>query len=677
MMVLIRRPLAARVSNVLMSTCATGVGDVLGNKGGVGLSFTYQETSLAFVACHLAARSERVSQRAENVSRILRQLALGAPGVELLAQLDHFWILGDLNYRTEGLEFSEVLALVKAREFALLAQYDQLRAQRDSQLVFPGFKEGSLKFAPTYRWERRENVFSNKKFQLPSWTDRVLWHSAHRELADLELKSYTSAPNVFCSDHRPVMATFVLQPRAPYTAHVPDIHAAPLIPVHLPPGSYVPPAAAVAKAAPAASPSSVSPPAAGATNATSTPKSPAGASTFVTQSGPHPARASGGAGTVAALRAQLELANSLHAGGSPPPVSRGSTAGRGSTASGEPYRHFTLPAGFSLPAGASPLSPQAAAARHSVAIGPLPPPPGAASPATPGGTAAATGADGAKAGAAPSSSSSATLSSSKGTAIFPFTHTPLGPLYTPPILASSSSATMGVAGRVRSTTTPGVPQIGQSKDFAIVLQNVRVTLATPPKGDMVLTASAPFLAHWKPSPPAAYTLPESNGSGVVAVKDTASASAASAASSLFSSAHWEELLLPPFVHDLFYLYQRHLVLVLSVPSDSSGGGGNGSNTEQTGAGAGAQLGTAALGLSNVCANIFQQIALIDSASPPSSSAGGAGSGSGKPNPWAQLRHDQGGQAFVAPLLRDGVYVGRIEGKMLFRYGTPTTTAEKH
>ncbi len=145
-----------------MDTIATGVGDVLGNKGGVGLSFNYRDTSLAFVGCHLAARSERVAQRAENYVKILRQLQLGgAPGMDLLGQMDHVFWLGDLNYRNEGLEFSEVLQLVRMRDYALLQKYDQLNAQREAQLVFPTFEEGPLKFAPTYRWERKENVFKH------------------------------------------------------------------------------------------------------------------------------------------------------------------------------------------------------------------------------------------------------------------------------------------------------------------------------------------------------------------------------------------------------------------------------------------------------------------------------------------------------------------------------------
>ena len=97
MMVLIRRPLISRVTNLCMDTVASGIADVMGNKGGCGISFTYQDSNLCFIACHLAARSERIVQRAENYMKILKQLQLGQPNVDILSQMDHVFWLGDLN----------------------------------------------------------------------------------------------------------------------------------------------------------------------------------------------------------------------------------------------------------------------------------------------------------------------------------------------------------------------------------------------------------------------------------------------------------------------------------------------------------------------------------------------------------------------------------------------------
>src|SRR5690242_4865303 len=93
------------------------------------------------------------------------------------------------------LEFGEVLELIRRSDWSSLARSDQLSKEMSAQNVFPGFREGALKFCPTYRWERRENVFSNKKFQSPSWTDRVLWHSLPG-LDSLLLEKYSNVPNM-------------------------------------------------------------------------------------------------------------------------------------------------------------------------------------------------------------------------------------------------------------------------------------------------------------------------------------------------------------------------------------------------------------------------------------------------------------------------------------------------
>lgn len=45
-------------------------------------------------------------------------------------------------------------------------------------LIFAPFfhVQGPMNFKPTYRWEKQKDDFSNKRFQSPSWTDRILFH---------------------------------------------------------------------------------------------------------------------------------------------------------------------------------------------------------------------------------------------------------------------------------------------------------------------------------------------------------------------------------------------------------------------------------------------------------------------------------------------------------------------
>jgi hypothetical protein len=47
--------LAPLITNVRSECIATGISNVLGNKGGIGISFKLGKSNLLFISCHLAA----------------------------------------------------------------------------------------------------------------------------------------------------------------------------------------------------------------------------------------------------------------------------------------------------------------------------------------------------------------------------------------------------------------------------------------------------------------------------------------------------------------------------------------------------------------------------------------------------------------------------------------------
>ena len=59
-MVFVRRSLASSVSAVDTAHVTTGIGDVVGNKGGVGVSFRMCGTSFLFINSHFAAHQDAV-----------------------------------------------------------------------------------------------------------------------------------------------------------------------------------------------------------------------------------------------------------------------------------------------------------------------------------------------------------------------------------------------------------------------------------------------------------------------------------------------------------------------------------------------------------------------------------------------------------------------------------------
>ncbi len=219
---------ASKISHVRTAEQATGIGHVMGNKGGVAVAFTYDDdTHFCFVGSHLAARAKRLKERAQNYRDIVEKMKsiLLEKGSEFLHQFDFIFWGGDLNYRinlkdgpgydTEG-EFKTVLKMISEKEYNKLYENDQLRDEINNGRVFHGFKEAPITFAPTYRMVRNHHDYSNKRFQSPSWTDRILWRTAAGSEKNVEVLEYGAMFKMRQSDHRPVGALFKVKTNVPY-----------------------------------------------------------------------------------------------------------------------------------------------------------------------------------------------------------------------------------------------------------------------------------------------------------------------------------------------------------------------------------------------------------------------------------------------------------------------------
>lgn len=155
LVVLVRREHFYKISQLKTDTMATGIGNIIGNKGGVAISFKFNETSFCFIGSHLAARQGEVENRNANFREIIR----GAKnvgllkGVEITSQFHHIIWMGDLNYRID-IDRSKVLSSIKEKDFSDLLANDQLNQQRKMNAVFCGFQEAPITFPPTYRYNR-------------------------------------------------------------------------------------------------------------------------------------------------------------------------------------------------------------------------------------------------------------------------------------------------------------------------------------------------------------------------------------------------------------------------------------------------------------------------------------------------------------------------------------------
>ncbi|KAJ3060070.1 inositol polyphosphate 5-phosphatase, partial [Podochytrium sp. JEL0797] len=196
----VRRDCVDKVRFVEISQCKTGFGGVGANKGGVGLSLEYQDTSMLIVTAHLAAGESAVEERNRDYKTITDNLSFKR---KLLKDHDmRFWF-GDFNYRV-SLPNEEARAFLEKGVTAPLLSNDQLSISRARGLAFDGYEEPHIKFNPTYKYDNGTMTYdTSEKARCPSWTDRVLF--AGKGVGVLE---YTSTDSLLMSDHRPVRAIF-------------------------------------------------------------------------------------------------------------------------------------------------------------------------------------------------------------------------------------------------------------------------------------------------------------------------------------------------------------------------------------------------------------------------------------------------------------------------------------
>eukprot|EP00002_Diphylleia_rotans_P009086 TRINITY_DN190_c0_g2_i1.p1 TRINITY_DN190_c0_g2~~TRINITY_DN190_c0_g2_i1.p1 ORF type:complete len:706 (+),score=134.12 TRINITY_DN190_c0_g2_i1:91-2208(+) len=203
------------ISFLESGTEATGIGNVLGNKGGVGAFFYLYETPICFINSHLAARKDRIVERGLNYRDILRGLRLGHKDVDIINQSHHLFWVGDLNYRV-SYTFEEAVDLIQKEDWAKLVEGDQLKSEMARGAVFEGFREGPLNFPPTYRYVKGKNVISNKKGQAPSYCDRIMWKSQKALASMVSQNKIAPSMDIVTSDHRPLGAIFDVGIKMPF-----------------------------------------------------------------------------------------------------------------------------------------------------------------------------------------------------------------------------------------------------------------------------------------------------------------------------------------------------------------------------------------------------------------------------------------------------------------------------
>ncbi|KAH9331014.1 hypothetical protein KI387_003122, partial [Taxus chinensis] len=212
----VRRTFRRYINNLKVSPVGVGVMGYIGNKGSISVSLSIYQTSFCFVCVHLTS-GEKVGdelRRNSDVLEILRRTHFppvsGVKLPESILEHDRVIWFGDLNYRL-NMSDEKTRELVAKQEWEELGNFDQLGKQLRKGSVFDGWSEGSIDFAPTYKYEFDSNKYvgedlkAGEKRRTPAWCDRIL--SFGKGIKQLSYKRIEQK----LSDHRPVNATFLVE----------------------------------------------------------------------------------------------------------------------------------------------------------------------------------------------------------------------------------------------------------------------------------------------------------------------------------------------------------------------------------------------------------------------------------------------------------------------------------
>ncbi|XP_076077644.1 inositol polyphosphate 5-phosphatase OCRL-like isoform X1 [Mytilus galloprovincialis] len=191
-------------------TVATGIMGIMGNKGGVGVRFTIESTSICFLCSHLAAHQDELERRNQDYRDISSKMRFKqfVPPLTIDEHELVFW-LGDLNYRLNDLDIDTVKSMIKNSKLKDLMSYDQLHRQLGRTEVFKGYSEAEVTFQPTYKYDINSDDWdSSEKSRPPAWCDRILYKGG-----GITSLKYRYHPELKISDHKPVSDLFDVEVR--------------------------------------------------------------------------------------------------------------------------------------------------------------------------------------------------------------------------------------------------------------------------------------------------------------------------------------------------------------------------------------------------------------------------------------------------------------------------------
>ena len=190
-----KKSIVKNITHVKESICPTGILSVGVNKGAVICSMKIYKKSYCFIVSHLAAHIKNVAARNTDYLQILKS-------IKNFYLFDYVFWCGDLNYRINS-DYNTVIDMISRKNWNYLLKRDQLKHEQLKKCIFLDFKEGEIKFAPTYKIKDDEY----DTLRIPSWCDRILYKTAEKIKQPIYNSNFESG-NI--SDHRPVYSVFTI-----------------------------------------------------------------------------------------------------------------------------------------------------------------------------------------------------------------------------------------------------------------------------------------------------------------------------------------------------------------------------------------------------------------------------------------------------------------------------------
>ena len=202
--VFVQEHMLPHLKGVCRDMVKVGFGNMAGNKGSVLVRLEIEDTSMVFWNCHLESGMEQTEARFRQLEDISERAFSSFRKLRPVNDHDIKVLLGDLNFRI-GLRNMEVRNLIASGNYQRLKQADQLLVNQGNSAVLRGYLEGTLNFAPTYKYDQNSDEYdTSKKMRAPAWCDRILYSGK-----GVVLVSYRRTETRY-SDHRPVSASIVI-----------------------------------------------------------------------------------------------------------------------------------------------------------------------------------------------------------------------------------------------------------------------------------------------------------------------------------------------------------------------------------------------------------------------------------------------------------------------------------